>query len=239
MPRPPARRYARRKPTRKYRRRNPSGKSKGPAYSSRSAAQTFPNVKYCTLTYSEDLDLVPAALGTASNTFAANSLFDPNVTGVGGQPRYFDTLCGANNTPAPYHRYLVHGCKATAYIRNVSSANFIFVSLSMYVGNASAPSTLREARERSDTIVRQISPLGSGPASVKISMYRSIAKILGVKDLLDDQDAGAEYNANPAALCYATIVAYNPDGAVASRVGINMQLTYYSMFRRLNDVLDS
>lgn len=237
MPRAP-RKFVKRKPARRGRRRVRKGRGVNSAYKTSSVNYTFPNTKYCSLTYNEEVVLQPNALGTATQQFSANSLFDPNVTGVGGQPRYFDTLCAANNTTAPYHRYLVHGCKATAYIRNLASVH-TFYSMTIHMATQTAPSTLPEARMRPDTVVHIIPPIGSGTATSKLTMYRSMAKIMGVKDLLDYEDAGAEYNQNPQAIAYVSIVAYNPDGGGAAITKCNVSLTYYSMFRRLNDVLNS
>lgn len=64
------------------------------------------------------IDLNPGALGTAGvYVFSANGMFDPNITGVGHQPRGFDELM------AMYDHYTVVGSKVT-------------VSFSQTVGNS-------------------------------------------------------------------------------------------------------
>lgn len=214
------------------------GRANTSAYSVRSARSVFPAVLRTALTYADSVTITASSLGKSGHTFAANSLFDPDVTGTGSQPRYYDSLCGANGGTAPYHYYLVSAVKAVAFVRNLSTVH-MFVSLSMFTASATAPATLQEAREREDTVVAIVSPKGGGASTTKLSMYRALKNMLGVKDLLDDPDAGATYNANPNSLCYVVFQAYNPDGVGSSSVTADMALTYYSAFRRKNDVADS
>ena len=61
------------------------------------------------MVYSDQFQLTCTAGALQQYTFAMNGLYDPNLTGTGSQPRYFDTLCGANTTAAPYRAYVVKG----------------------------------------------------------------------------------------------------------------------------------
>lgn len=68
----------------------------------------FPNKYRCSLSYSE-LVTVTVTTGHGEQLFACNGLFDPNTTGTGHQPLYFDQLM------AIYDHYTVinSSCKAT------------------------------------------------------------------------------------------------------------------------------
>lgn len=208
-------------------------------YTTRLGRSIFPPVGNYVFDYAQSNTLSPAAGGVASQLFRGNSLFDPDATGVGSQPRYFDTLCGANNTTAPYNDYCVYAFNIDCFIRNTSDVH-MFVSISAYLTTASsAPASLAEARERPDTIVRIVSPLGSGPATAKLSMYGNVTKIGGVKDLLDNPDFKAAYNANPAESISVIVQAWNPDGGAAKSVVIDSVLRYYSKLTQITDVADS
>ena len=50
----------------------------------------FPTSMVSTLRYTDRIDFAPTAITTLAHTFAANDVYDPNVTGVGHQPRGFD-----------------------------------------------------------------------------------------------------------------------------------------------------
>ena len=58
-----------------------------------------------TLLYSDQITLNPAAGTVSKHVFSANGLFDPNITGVGHQPRGFDQYM------ALYNHYTVIGAR--------------------------------------------------------------------------------------------------------------------------------
>jgi len=75
----------------------------------------FPDKYVCRLKYAELITLDATALGSAAPTyhsFRANSLFDPNYTSVGHQPRGFDELASL------YDHYTVIGSKCTVHFEN-------------------------------------------------------------------------------------------------------------------------
>lgn len=50
----------------------------------------FPTSMVSTLRYTDRIDFAPTGITTLAHTFGANDCYDPNVTGVGHQPRGFD-----------------------------------------------------------------------------------------------------------------------------------------------------
>lgn len=207
-------------------------------YKSKSAKVLFPPLMNVPFTYVDDLNLSPAAGAISAYQYRGNSLFDPDLSGVGSQPRYFDTLLGASGSTAPYAQYCVLAAKAEVFLRNVSSV-FMMASITMAAPGVTVPSSLGEARERQDTVVRQIAPQGSGGSQAKLQMYRKTNSILGIKDTMDSDDAKALHNANPANPWVITIQAYNPDGLGVATIRGNIRITYYSKLSVVNDVADS
>lgn len=207
-------------------------------YRSKAALAIFPPIKNYPLTYADVIDLFPAAGLGALLTFSGNSLFDPNISGVGSQPRYFDTLCGVTSGSAPYGQYCVLATKVDCFIRNVSSVHLQF-SITMCATGITAPSTVQEARERPDTILRTVAPLLSGGSLGKVSMYRKTNSVMGVKDTMDSPNLKALSTVSPADTWVIHIAAWNADGIVAHRMKGDIRITYYSRLSRINDVLDS
>lgn len=210
------------------------------SYISRSGSMIFKPRQNYKFTYSQAITLTPGVGGVAANTFRGNSLFDPDATGVGGsQPRYFDTLCGSNSSNAPYGSYCVNAFKCAVFARN-TGASHCFVSISVFrASTSSAPASLDECRERPDTILRVVSPLGSGTAVSKIEAYASNKSVLGFSDLMDSQNAVATYNASPADAVSCVVQAWNPDGSSAINIKCDVKMTYYATLFILNDVADS
>lgn len=69
----------------------------------------FPTKMMVRLKYVETFSLDPGIGGLATQVFRANSLFDPNLTGIGHQPSNYDKVAGI------YDRYTVLGAKITVY----------------------------------------------------------------------------------------------------------------------------
>jgi len=74
------------------------------------------NTSRCMLIYNTPMTINPAAgnIGGGLHVFSANSAYDPDVTGVGHQPMYFD------NYAALYSKYRVNYAKMTVTVINHS-----------------------------------------------------------------------------------------------------------------------
>lgn len=212
--------------------------TRGSNYSTGPAHQIFPPIKNIVFTFSDDQSLLPSAGSYSAYQYRANSLNDPDLSGIGRRPRYRDTFLGANNTAAPYQTYLVNACKAEAYLRSEAGVHMM-VAMTLHDNANTAPVSLSEARERPDTVMRTLAPIGAGGSMQKITMFRTMKSIFGVKDTLDDDRLRANYNAQPGRQAYVTLTVFNPDASISARVAWNMKLTYYSKLMVKNDVADS
>lgn len=61
------------------------------------AGTAFPLRLQNTMRYTETVDITLNGSGTASYLFSCNGLYDPNITGTGHQPLYFDQLTALYN----------------------------------------------------------------------------------------------------------------------------------------------
>lgn len=75
------------------------------------------NQQKVTFKYSDFFSLNPALAGFASYVFCANGVYDPNITGVGHQPRGFDQLM------ALYDHFVVIHSKITATAMEATSTD--------------------------------------------------------------------------------------------------------------------
>jgi len=72
--------------------------------------QAFAKQQTATLTYAEQVAIAPASGAYTEYKFSANGLYDPNLTGTGHQPLYFDQLM------LIYNHYCVTQSKITIVI---------------------------------------------------------------------------------------------------------------------------
>lgn len=86
--------------------------------------QVHPLIKYAKLKYNTVITLDPGNAGTASSiasySFSANGLYDPDISGTGHQPLYFDNLS------ALYSKYVVQYSKIRATFMNTDNKVAIY-----------------------------------------------------------------------------------------------------------------
>lgn len=209
-----------------------------PSYGS--IRQPFPPRLFTALTYSERFRLTQLVGGTPGvYTFRANSLYDPNLTGAGHQPRYFDTLCGADGTAAPYHHYRVHAVKVKFTVWSVTGdGNFTgMLAIIPRQDTASAVDSFDEMQERAYSRTKTISTYFTKPTVMKHYIKNKV--LLGHKDLQDVDECAANYNNNPTEQVYIDFVVccVDPDNTIDCNASV--QLTYFAEFYGLTDVADS
>lgn len=107
----------------------------------------FPETYRTTLVYNEGITIDPAAGGTAYYSFNANSLYDPNYTGTGHQPLYYDNLT------AIYGRWRVRKCYITVTVLDMFQSNAQIdeaTGLAALVGGTQARLVVTRDRDAAD-----------------------------------------------------------------------------------------
>ena len=180
----PKRVYARSNNSRSYKRRKMGYKRRLTTYQAPtiSSAFTVPSLqtvggsrlKTCML-YTEAFSLNPGAGGIASvYVFNLNSLFDPNVTGVGHQPTGFDQLM------AIYEQYTVYGVKYKVSINNVDATQAVIAGVTTN-DSSTTQTDPRVYMENGQTEWKGVSNRnGAGEDIVYFSNYVDLAKVHGL-----------------------------------------------------------
>lgn len=219
-----------------------SSKRKSSSKSIRVYRQPFPKEFYCTMKYSTQVTLASTTGTLATHVFRANGLYDPDKTGTGQQPRYFDTLCGANNGTAPYRRYRVLGSRMVARFI-ATSASYTTGMANIVIGcrptATTDPSSISEARERKDCFVKLLGSAYSAQGIKTLSFKCSPKKILGIKDLKDDENTSASYTADPVSEVDFFIQQQPIDQASSNSVVVEILIEYITQFFHMSDVADS
>jgi hypothetical protein len=167
----------------------------------------FPRNWRRVLRYVDAVTLTSTSGGQAYYQFRANSLFDPDLSGTGHQPRGFDQLCSSTG---PYLTYRVHGCTARlvfppsgANVWNIAAG---FTDTSTVSAGASGQGIGLSYAEQPGWIGSML-PADSGQSHEMIlkATMSQIHNVPPVAIATDDQYAAA-YNANPVDTAYFTIV---------------------------------
>lgn len=198
--------------------------------------QYFAKLKYQTLV---ELSTISSVM--VFHTFKLNSLYDPDDTGVGGQPLMYDTLCGNTVTTAPFSNYRVCGAKIKAYLVNDNSSGTTSGAFFIHwrYGLAGTLDSISELGEQPNTIVTDIGVTNSSKGIKCLSKYVSMKKMMGIKDLKDDDNTAGAYNADPAKIVRCDIGWQPYNSAVTSDVFVRVKITYYAQFFSQNEMLQS
>lgn len=193
--------------------------------------------------------LTAAGVGWNHVTFRMNSMYDPEFTGTGHQPQYYDTFLGANLTTAPYGRYVVKGARITATFRTY---NGTYPSTPMQVGiyvrrkNQPDISALLTAGQKLKEIPgcksRQILGINSDKEHVTVSFYVNMARFFQVRSIDAREAVELAYNSteptNQIDNCYADVFAL-ADSLTASDFTRQVTIKYYVRLKDRNAVAQS
>lgn len=150
------------------------------------------------LMYSEQISLTSNAGVPTHYTFRLNSIFDPNYTGVGHQPRGHDELA------LMYHKY----CVRAAAIDIVALPNYQsgtsgkFTALVNNQTTVSSISQLYDMEEHTQRVI-PVYTIGNSATtfgtnySNRYTYYIRLKDLYEVKDVMDDNDAQANFGSNP------------------------------------------
>lgn len=202
----------------------------------------FPENLWTEVVYAQQITLTSVAGAPATHTYCLNGLYDPDITTTGGQPRYFDTLCGANNTAAPYNKYVVKAARAKviAFDQGPDSAGVpTMIGLTSCPSSTTAPNSIGELMQRNDTNYGYLGHYYGGKPFAQVTRTTDIAATLGVKDLEDNGNVQAQYNANPSNLVYLYVVAAPMNQSSEPTIVLQVEIRYWVKFFALNDVPDS
>lgn len=177
------------------------------------------------LRYSQYVSLADAVGGfVKANVFAGNSCYDPDQTGSGHQPYYFDEWGKL------YQKYMVTGCSIKCNFAS-AAGNTKGVWVGIMAKSVSTTTTdITAANERAYVRDAVITPSGGG-SNKTLSMYQTTRRILATgKITTTNSDYGALIAANPSLLWYYDIVAGSVDQSSVFGVDCTVELKYYVTF---------
>jgi len=184
----------------------------------------FPNTIVTKLRYCTFLDLTAAAGVVAQNIFNANSIFDPDNTGVGHQPLYRDNFANI------YDQYVVLGSRIK--VTFVSSST----TLGHYIGitgddDNTTSSNLETLMEQNNSVHSMIGA-SSAPPGYLTATFSPLSKF-GVA-AKDDGSSATAMGANPTELWCWKVWALPSDAATTSHCYCKVEIDYTVKFTELS-----
>lgn len=178
------------------------------------------------LKYSENTTFLnPGISGTAGTyVFAANGLYDPNITGVGHQPSGFDEYMKL------YNEYVVVGSTIKVVFANADDTYPQQVGVSLLDFSTTSADT-RKYIENGNTNWTICSARGGGKDVVTLTHEANIRKF-STQDVFNEQGFAGTVSANPADTHYYHIWAVAADGSTDTAVvNFQVEITYDVYFR--------
>lgn len=202
------------------------GMPRGSDYTVHVNAIGFPDRYRCYLKYSE-MSVNFTGSATPAAQVYRSSLFDPNLTGVGHQPQYFDQLA------AVYGRYCVLGMQAIVEVSNNSSTIPAFGVISFADLDISAQSV----ESLSEWKYTKKFPIGTanGRGSFTISTpFVETAKIMGQPKVETDSNLYASVLATPTDPWYVIIKMAADDGTSTINVYCKITIVFDVIFKEVS-----
>jgi len=156
--------------------------------------------------------------------FSANGLFDPDVTGTGGQPMGFDQMM------AFYNHYTVLKSKITVLCVNQTALLTPSVGISVQ-GSTSVTSSIEQLIENGDIVFHSLLPAGVMGSQAKLTRGVSMKWFQGINQPLDDPNMRGDGSSNPTEQTYFQIVAYNPFSATQATIGFQALIEFDVIFQ--------
>lgn len=155
--------------------------------------------------------------------FSANGMFDPDITGTGGQPMSFDQAM------AFFNHYTVHKCRARVTFMNDSAT--LRPTVGLFISGSSTVTTSVETLiENGDGAFEILQFAGAAGGSASFESTIDVGRFQAVKDVMDDPNMRGDSSSNPTEQAYFHLIVYNAGTAATVQVEAQVLLTYDATF---------
>jgi len=214
----------RKRTQKKQKRRNAGGRSQVERIR---FPQGIPRFMEVTLLYAQYNTFTTAAGAIALQNFRGNSLFDPDKTGTGTQPMYFDQWATL------YNRYRVLGSRIEVIAIPTGGGVGAIADVILYPGDQeTADSSIYTMMQRPRAKMINLN-VNTGVGSRKMSASMRTAKLYGVPEVQvrTDDSYASTTAASPSSVWYwNTAVQESGGGATALTVTIEYRIWYRALF---------
>jgi hypothetical protein len=173
--------------------------------------------------FSSGVVISGASSAAAAQVFSANGMFDPDITGTGGQPMSFDQAMSF------FNHYTVH--KAKIKVTFNSDSTTLRASCGVVVSGSSTVTTVIETLlENGDAAIQQLQYAGTSGSAATFECEVDCARFQDVKDIMDDPNMRGDSASNPTEQMYFHLFVVNLTTAAVVQCEYNCLITYDATF---------
>lgn len=186
----------------------------------------FPDRLITVLKYSEAFTFTGSTV-PAAQVMRMNSAFDPNATGTGHQPSFFDTYS------AVYGRYFVRHFKLELEITNVGSTSSAYV-VANYTDQDFSANSVEQIIESKYSRYKVVAINSAGKSVITINLpWMSTMKLMGQPGTEADDNMYAAVSGNPSDVGWGIVKCSAVDGLTNINVYIRMVIYQEIVFKDL------
>lgn len=194
--------------------------------------QGFPKKIMFTHKYFQNT-LVTSTTGTMANyLFSCNGMYDPDYTGSGHQPLYFDQMS------AIYDHYCVIGSKCTMKVLNNSATNGLIACGLMINDDTAVVATGISSMSEQSTASRPRYITYNSSSPVNLTGKWSARKTFGKNPLANTELQGTSA-ANPTEQSYFNFYLQCVDSVSTVSVYIEVMIEYIAIWKEIKDIAAS
>lgn len=187
----------------------------------------FPSRVTQTHKYREGFLVSPTAGAMATYNFNANGMYDPNRSGTGHQPMYFDQMT------ALYDHFVVTKATITVTLCPAAQSNVVMaVALFENDDGTSVPTTVDYIAEQTSGVVKMIGANDTKPVVLRRT-YKP-KKIWGVNPAALAQQQGSAA-ADPTEITCWTLAAQNVTTGATTAMWVQVDIRYEAMWTEVKD----
>jgi len=191
----------------------------------------FPDQLRCTLVYRDNGVQFTGSISPSAQVYRANSLFDPDLSGSGSQPEYFDQLS------ACYLQYCVQAVRVKVQMFNTGTVSNV---CALIYSDANVATQSVENMNESRFSSSQIIGAKSGMDTKKMALPPIlISTIQGEKFLNTDPNNYQGIGINPVDPAFIIFRTSTMDNATNSNLYVNFEIEYDAWFKELTPVVES
>jgi hypothetical protein len=188
----------------------------------------MPSRKLVRLKYVDTISIDPPAAGVLAHYFSANGMFDPNITGTGHQPLYFDQWM------AGYDHFTVIGSKIRVTPSNPTTADIVPCQYGCIIDDNTTFSYTTSAQviESSQGRFSKIAGAKTAPQtkySSSIVRKWSGKKFFGTKSLIGEDTFRGSAATNPVEEAYFGVWAGSIGDQNGGKLYLTIEIEYIAM----------
>jgi len=191
----------------------------------------FPKMLKMTQKYVEQVNFQTGSLGAlATYSFSCNGMYDPNITGTGHQPMYFDQL------GALYDHYCVIASKITVTFTKGDTQTTMPVTVGIYVNDDSTVTPTIFGIMENSLATSAVIHAGQPTAVCKLGW--SAAKYFGKSPLANTELQGTT-SGNPTEQSMFTLFIDSSLGLQVGAALATVEIEYIAIWKELRDIASS